>query len=137
MRAAESATARSVKRARRLGAVVPHPFGGGIQQRGGGFSVRQTFEQTKKTGAFVMLPIVQVIDYSGNASDRLAALQSKKKLYVRLLEKRIFTRVEELFPFHRQRRDPAWIVTVNALRKGDKRFGIAWRQRHDGDGSRL
>jgi hypothetical protein len=72
-----------------------------------------------------MLPVVQVIDYRGNAPDRLTALQGEKKLYIRLLKKRIFTRIEECFPFHRQRRNPAWIILVNALGKGDKRFDVA------------
>jgi hypothetical protein len=93
----------------------------GLQEGSGRLSVVLAFKQAKKASLFVMVLIVGIVDYRGDAADDLLLLSRQEELHCGMLKKGILPGIEKCLAFDKERRDPIWITSIDLpgkLQKG-------------------
>jgi hypothetical protein len=83
------------------------------------------FEEAEHPPAVVLELVEAVVDVRGDAPDRLAVAPGEEVLGLGVLEERVALAVEPLADVHRERRDPARLVTIERRGKRDETPHVA------------
>ena len=70
---------------------------------------------------------MRLIDHCRNPAHRLLALLGQEELYLGMLEKRIFARIEKGFALEEKRGDPQMITPIDSPWEFNKGFNSVWR----------
>ena len=106
-------------------ATFPQPILGGLLQSSKNGLVVHRLDQAKIAGLVAMGFEMKVIDLRTDAPDRYAVAPCQPETGLTVIEERVPAPVEQPLHVTTQRRDPVWIIAMEAIGQVDKSIAVA------------